>query len=347
MILKSLILRNFRSFDSREFVLSPGLTVVAGHNSRGKTNLLEAVFFTLNGHGFREDREEELIRFDTDGTSVRGVFGINGKEDTYEIDIRYKNGRPAKTYFVNKTSKRRDFYTKDLVKAVLFTPDQINIIKGSPSLRRDYFNRLLSVFDIDYKKKLTNYEMALRRRNKVLEKHTDVRALKEELKFWNEYLIKESQYLVEKRKEYIQYLNSNKKLDSKEFSIEYVKNEFTQDRLDAAFEKERIIRKTMIGPQKDDFQISVSNGILNKNVHHYASRSEERLAVFWLKLNEVKFFEKTGIKPILLLDDIFSELDIDNKMIVLGLVENYQTVATTTEDMLLKEVKTEKTIIKL
>ncbi len=347
MILKNLSLRNFRSFESRDFILSPGLTVVAGHNSRGKTNLLEAVFFTLNGHGFREDREEELIKFDTEGTSVRGVFGINAKEDTFEIDIRYKNGRTVKTYFVNRTSKRRDFYTKDLVKAVLFTPDQINIIKGSPSLRRDYFNKLLSVLDIDYKKKLTNYEMALRRRNKVLEKHSNIEALKEELKFWNEYLIKESRYLVDKRREYIEYLNSNKKLDSKEFSIEYVKNEFTQKRLDEVFEKERIIRKTMIGPQKDDFQISVSNGVLKKNVHHYASRSEERLAVFWLKLNEVKFFERTGVKPILLLDDIFSELDLDNKMIVLGLVENYQTVATTTEDILLKEIKVEKTIINL
>jgi DNA replication and repair protein RecF len=309
--------------------------------------MLESIYFVLYGHGFREEREEELIRFDTNGTAVSATFGKNGREDAFEIDIRYKAGKVTKTYFVNKTSKRRDFYTKDLVKAVLFTPDQINIIKGSPSLRRDYFNRLLSVFDLDYKKKLTNYEMALRRRNKVLEKHTNITALKGELKFWDEYLIKESKYLVEKRGEYVKYLNGNKKLDSKEFSIEYLKNEFTQPRLDESFEKERIIRKTMIGPQKDDFLISVSNGILNKNVHHYASRSEERLAVFWLKLNEVKFFESTGDKPILLLDDIFSELDLDNKKIVLGLVENYQTVATTTEEGLMKEINAEKKVIDL
>ncbi len=113
------------------------------------------------------------------------------------------------------------------------------------------------------------------------------------------------------------------------------------------FEKERVIRKTMIGPQKDDFEITMFNGDISKNVHHYASRSEERLAVFWLKLNEVKFFEMIGNKPILLLDDIFSELDLANKKIVLNLVEKYQTVATTTEEDLSREIKTKKTIIKL
>lgn len=347
MILKKLVVHNFRSFNDREFVLSPRLTVVTGHNSRGKTNMLEAVYFTLNGLGFREDKEEELMRFDTDQTSVEGIFDNKGREDAYEIDIRERSGLTVKTYFVNKTSKRRDFYTKSLLKAVLFTPDQINIIKGSPSLRREYFNRLLSSIDLNYKKRLTNYEMALRRRNKVLEKHVSVEALREELKFWNDYLINESKYVVEKRAEYIDYLNANQKLDSRIFSIKYLKNEFTKDKLNEAFEKERIIRKTMIGPQKDDFQIEISNGKESKDVHRYASRSEERLAVFWLKLNEVKYFESTGIKPILLLDDIFSELDFDNKKIVLGLVESYQTVATTTEEELADVIKAEKKVIKL
>lgn len=347
MILKNLILRNFRSFDKREFVLSPGLTVVIGHNSRGKTNMLEAVYFILNGHGFREDREEELVKFDQSDAVVTGRFMKNEVNDNFEISITQKNGRAVKTYFVNNTSKRKDFYTKQLVKAVLFTPDQINIIKGSPSLRRDYFNRLLSVFDLDYRKKLVNYEMALRRRNKVLEKHTSIAALKEELKFWNDYMEKEAQFLTKTREEYVNYLNSNMGLDSKEFSIAYLKNEFNKSRLAEVFEKEQVIRRTMVGPQKDDFEITMSNGILKKNVHHYASRSEERLAVFWLKLNEVKYFEKSGDKPLLLLDDIFSELDLDNKKIVLNLVENYQTVATTTEGELLKEIKTEKKIIEL
>lgn len=347
MILKKLALRNFRSFEKNEFAFSPALTVVAGHNSRGKTNLLEAVFFVLNGHGFREEREEELIKFQANETSVVGEFERDGQKDVFEIDIRVKDNFTSKNFFVNKTSKGRSFYTKQLLKAVLFTPDQINIIKGPPSLRRDYFNKLISIMDLEYKKKLTNYEMALRRRNKVLEKHTSVPSLREELKFWDEYLETESVYITRKREKYLEYLNSNKKLDSKEFSIEYVKNEFSRKRLDEVFEKEMLVRRTMIGPQKDDFRISVSNGIINKDVHHYASRSEERLAVFWLKINEVKYYTTTGDKPILLLDDIFSELDHDNKQIVLQLVAEYQTVATTTEEDLMKEGKMEKRIIGL
>lgn len=347
MKLAQLILFNFRNFGEREFKFSPHLSIIIGKNSRGKTNLLEAVFFAATGHGFREEKEEELLRFNQEIARVNAAFDNGASKDIFEITVKKTGDKVVKTFFVNKTSKRHDFYQKQMPGLVLFTPDQINIIKGSPHLRRDYFNKLISSFDPTYKKHLTNYEAAIRRRNKILEKHVNVDYLREELKFWNEYLEREAMPITQKRLEYVDFLNGRKKLDSKKFDIEYVKNEFSQKLLEKIFEKERLIRKTLIGPQKDDFRINIDDGEIRKDVHHYGSRSEERLAVFWLKINELNYFENVGRVPILLLDDIFSELDLENKKIVLGLIEKYQTIATTTEGELLKEVKVEKETIKL
>lgn len=347
MNLIDLSLHNFRNFKEDKFAFSPSLTVIVGKNSQGKTNLLEAIHFILTGIGFREEKEEELIHFGKHETFVKGNFKLKEGRESFEINISKKDGSVSKNFFVNKTNKKHFSYKKELPGVVLFTPEQITIINGSPQIRRDYFNKTISLFDLEYKKRLNNFENALRRRNKVLEKHVNDSQLREELIFWDNYLIKESSYITLKRQEYIDYLNSHKKLDSKEFSIVYLKNEFTKKRLDDVYEKEKLIRKTLIGPQKDDFQIFVDDFRIKKDVHHFGSRSEERLAVFWLKINELSFYEKHLIKPMLLLDDIFSELDLDNKKIVLNLIEKYQTVATTTEKELLDNVKIEKEIIKL
>ena len=146
----------------------------------------------------------------------------------------------------------------------------------------------------------------------------------------------------------MEFLNNNQKLDSKIFKIDYLKNEFNKNRLEDVREKEKIIRKTIIGPQKDDFIISISDDILTKDVHHFGSRSEQRLAIFWLKMNELKFFEENfQKKSLLLLDDIFSELDVDNKKLIFSLITKYQTVATTTEDKLINKAKVSKKTIQL
>jgi len=346
MVLEKISLKNFRSFSDSRFVLNHGLNVICGSNSIGKTNLLEAVYFLTNGQGFREEKEEELVRFEENEAVVTGLFNDSGNEITLEIRIKKETSSEKKYYFVNKTVKRRSFYIRETGSSVLFAPDQISLIRGSPSLRREYFNRTITATDDDYRSKLLNYEMALRRRNKILEKYKDEKTLDEELSFWNDYLIRESSYLTKKRQDYVDFLNLRPKLDSRSFSIEYLRNDFTADRLAKVFEKEKIIRRTLVGPQKDDFKITIYDKNKGKNVHLYASRSEERLAVFWLKINEVKYLEEIGRKPILLLDDIFSELDDHNKKIIMSLIRRYQTIITTTEtDGFLKDSK--ETIIRL
>lgn len=344
MILKQITLENFRNIKSGQYTFSPSLTVIQGNNSKGKTNLLESIYFLITGTGFREEKEAELINFDKNYLTVGGFFDDGQENNTYLIRIEKKDAKTVKSFYLNKTLKRHLFYQKELPGAVLFTPEQITIINGPPSERRKYFNILISSYDNEYKKRLNNYEVAIRKRNRILEKHGEVQTLIDELKFWNEYIEKQADYITFSRQQYIDFLNNNKKLDSKEFSIKYLKNEFNQINLKKVFEKEKLIRKTLIGPQKDDFRIIINN---DKDIHHYGSRSEERLAVFWLKINELRYFEKLNKKPLLLLDDIFSELDKNNQKVIFPLIRNYQTVATTTEKKIFESIRILKNVINL
>ncbi len=349
MLLKQLVLINFRNFSDKKIDLSPFLTLIIGKNSLGKTNILEGIYFFVNGFGFREIKEEELLSFGKNEAMVEGVVTINKDEDLRcAVKMSLIDQRISKKFFINKTERKHSQYVDDQIKTILFSPEQINIIIGSPQLRREYFDKMIAVFDLEYKKRLINYQAALRKRNKVLELRIPVDKLQGELKFWDEYLIKQGRYLTKKRQAYIDFLNDNQELDSKKFSIVYLKNEINELRLKENFPESIRYRKTLIGPQKDDFQIFVNSSYGKKNVHHFGSRSEQRLAVFWLKINEIKYFEKFfKKKPIILLDDIFSELDQNNQKTIIPLISQYQTVATTTEEGVVNLIKIPKSVINL
>ncbi len=357
MILKKIAFHNFRSFESVSFEINPFLTIVIGENARGKTNLLEGIHVLMHGEGFREDKEEELLYIDKKTGYVEGLFSIGDDSFMFKVAIDHKPGHIEKHFFVNKTKRQLSQYVQEQIKTVLFSPEKIEIINGSPSIRREYIDKWIAYYDFEYKKKLDNYTNAIRRRNKVLEMHKTEEQLKEELRFWNDYCMEQAAYIFTKRTELTEFLNKHPKLDAKSFTIEYQSNEFNQERLDKVYEEEKRWRKTLIGPQKDDFQISMwSKSSLppgkwnppagKKNIHHYGSRSEQRMAVFWLKLNEILYYEETRKKkPLLLLDDVFSELDIHNKKIVLDLIKKYQSLVTTTEHEIVDIAEVPNTII--
>jgi len=340
MILKNISFHNFRNFENKQFNINPHLTAIFGDNAKGKTNLLEGIYFILRGEGFRESREEQLIRFIEKNGYVDAKLEDSKTKDisNLRIDLSINNFGLGKTYFLEKTKKGRHSYLKDLVTVVLFSPEQIEIIDRTMSFRREYFDKFLSGIDSEYKKRLTNYNQAIRKRNKILELSFKNLNIKQELDFWNKYLIDQGQYLIDKRRSYTKYLNSNKVIDSKEFEINYRENKLSLDRFDESLPKELLIRRTLIGPHRDEYHIFMVNKSLpKKNIHMYGSRSEQRLGLFWLKINELKyledFFKK---KPVLLLDDIFSELDHKNQKLIFNLIGDYQTVITSTEKELTK-----------
>ncbi len=335
MRLVSLELHHFRNYTNSTFFISPQITVVIGPNSQGKTNLLEAIHCILNGYGFRESKEEELLTIGASEAFIR-ADATNGSNVHYQIYYRKLSAGVEKIFSVNNSKQRYATYIKDSTRSILFSPDQINLIIGPPDGRRKYIDRLLSFYDYEYKKRLNNYEQGLRKRNKVLEGYRSREALVEELQFWNSYLEGQAAYITAAREAYISFLNEKPDIHSRIFKIEYRMNMFTADRAQSAFEQEQVIRRTTIGPQKDDFQISKKEGEDCVNIHLYGSRSEQRLALFWLHLREIEYCQnKTGKKPILLLDDIFSELDKDNRKLILSLISDFQTILTTTEEDIL------------
>jgi len=347
MLLTTISLHQFRNVDKATYPIGKHLTMVIGENARGKTNILESTLFLLNGTGFRESKEDELIMFEKNQGYVEGIFKSESDTLHFKVYLEKSNTSTLKVFFLQKARKRQREYLLEQTRAVLFSPEQIEIIIGSPEKRRSYFNSVISLFYPDYKKKLVNYESAVRKRNKVLELVRDEGRLQSELSFWNSYLIEQGNYITTKRGEYIRYLNNHPKLDSKEFKIIYQKNEVTKERFTEKYELEKRMKKTAIGPQKDDFTIFLKNSF-DRNIHHFGSRSEQRLGVFWLKMNEILFIrEHFDKKPILLLDDVFSEFDVHNKKLILDLITSYQTILTTTEEEVVELIDIDKEVIRL
>jgi len=340
MILKTISYHNFRNFDKKNFEINPCLTAILGDNARGKTNLLEGIYFILRGEGFRESREEQLIKFTEKNSYVDAKLEEKKTKDiiNLRIDLTLNDFGLSKTYFLEKTKKGRHSYLKNLIPVVLFSPEQIEIIDRTMSIRRDYFDKFLSSVDPEYKKKLANYNLALRRRNKILEIGFNSPNIDAELEYWNKLLISNGSYLILKRRNYIVYLNSNRTIDSKHFEIEYVENKISDERLKESLHKELLIKRTIVGPHRDEYNIFLANKPEEKkDIHLYGSRSEQRLGLFWLKINELTYLENYfKRKPILLLDDIFSELDHHNQKLIFNLIGDYQTIMTSTEKELIK-----------
>ena len=257
MILKTISYHNFRNFDKKNFEINPCLTAILGDNARGKTNLLEGIYFILRGEGFRESREEQLIKFTEKNSYVDAKLEEKKTKDiiNLRIDLTLNDFGLSKTYFLEKTKKGRHSYLKNLIPVVLFSPEQIEIIDRTMSIRRDYFDKFLSSVDPEYKKKLANYNLALRRRNKILEIGFNSPNIDAELEYWNKLLISNGSYLILKRRDYISYLNSNKTIDSKNFEIEYVANKISNERLKESLQKELLIKRTTVGPHRDEYNI--------------------------------------------------------------------------------------------
>ena len=331
MLLQSIALRNFRNYTESTFSFSPRITYIHGPNAHGKTNLLEAIHFICTGKGIKDEKQEEMITFDAEEADIQAHFSA----DHIAADLRIHlsvHEKIIKTYFVDTAKKMLYTYMRSAPPVVLFTPERISIIDGSPAQRRSYIDDILCKIDIHYLKNLKNYESGLHRRNKILESEHDHTKLKERLQFWDEYLIKQAVYLVNKRQWICNIFNSQPPLNKHIFHTTYIPNEISEHRFHDYFIKETYQKRTLIGPQRDEFVITLQKDGKDIDTKKFASRGEQRLALIWLTLEQLGLYlRELKTSPLLLLDDIFSELDDDNKKIVTELVEKHQSVITTTE----------------
>ena len=229
-----------------------------------------------------------------------------------------------------------DFAGKLVV--VLFRPEDLLLVEGSPGERRDWLDEVLSGVDREYLRSLLAYEKALRRRNKILDLIREGEVGRTQLAFWDGLLVKHGTELTNKRRDLVEAVNQYWQKAGNNLSLEYDASGISEARLAQYKNEEVAAGYTLVGPHKDEliFKSSTSStssrSSTSNNLATYGSRGEQRMAVLWLKMAELQFVEsRLGERPVLLLDDIFSELDEVHRRMVVGLTQKQQTIMTATE----------------
>ena len=338
MKLQKIYLKNYRNYDDILLELNNNLNIIIGDNAQGKTNLLESIYVLAVTKSFLSISDKNLINFNSRYSMIKGIVDYNGSYDELELLIN-ENGKVVK---INKKEikKLSDYISK--MNVILFSSDSIRIFKDSPSCRRKYFNIQISQINKIYLANLNNYNLVLRQRNEFLKiininKESDMNYLD----ILNDKYIGLSIVIYNFRRKYVDLVN--KYIDdifSSITGLEGLKmiytsnvsnldNDMFKDKLKSNLLREIQYKITFIGPNRDDFYFDL-NG---KNLSLYGSNGQIRSAVLALKLAEVKLFtDVLSDTPILLLDDIFSELDIDKRNKVIKYLDNdIQTIVTTTD----------------
>ena len=332
MQLSSLQLQNFRNYRKKAFSFSANTTLFVGDNAIGKTNILEAIYLLAIGRSFRATREQQMILY---GQELARVVGeVNGSRLELVLTTGKIQGEktPRKRYLVNGVAKRKMDFVGNL-RAVSFRPEDIELVLGSPATRRDYLDSVLEQSNREYRRSHLAYQKGLRRRNKLLEKIREGEAERKQLLFWNQLLIKNGELVSRGREEMIEFVNSQLIERDLDLKLKYDHSNISQTRLDKYANEEVAAATTLVGPHRDDFNfISQRQGKAEKDLSIYGSRGEQRMAVLMTKLAELEFIHhQVEEKPILLLDDIFSELDDQHCHEVLSLLPHQQTIMTITD----------------
>ncbi len=347
MILQSLTLSNFRSYKKIHFDFSPRVTVIIGPNTAGKSNLIESLFLLSAGKSFRADKDVQMIAFGANLARVTGIVADSDGKETLEVLVSSlasnETSRSFSKKFVRNGVPKRRVDFAGILPSLLFVPSDLDIITSSPSHRRGFLDSVLDLVDRDYRMSTTAFTKALRQRNALLEmaRETGVRN-DQQFSYWDDLLIKNGNYITQKREEFLTYCNEQTK-DLLQFSVVYDKSTISRDRLDHYRTAEAGSGITLVGPHRDDVFVELEKG---RDVRHFGSRGQQRLVVLQLKLLQLSFIEKKlGQRPLLLLDDIFSELDNEHIQDVLEIVGMQQTILTTTHQEFVPQELRERAVV--
>ncbi len=331
MFLKQLNLTNFRNYSNLSLVFDHRPTIFVGNNAAGKSNILEAVYLLSTTKSLRVESEDELILDKKEFTRVEG-FVVEETPATGETELLILINRPTsevgfrKKVLINGISKRVVDFVGNLP-AVIFYPSDIEMVTGSPSLRRWHLDISLAQADSKYKKALSLYEQFLTSRNRVLKRIKEGEGRTDELTYWTEGLLVNAEVISQKRKEFFEFVESLKD-PLGDFGFKFVQSEVSAERLTNTQSREIAASATLIGPHRDDYTIEL-NG---RHLSHFGSRGEQRTATLAFKLAQLEFMSATyGKRPILLLDDVFSELDENHRSLVGEIALKQQTIISTIE----------------
>ena len=348
MILKQLSVINFRNYEEADLSLNSKINIFYGQNAQGKTNLLESIYFLSFTKSHRSFIDNNLIR---NGEKYLKIKGIIKTESLFDTKLEISLEKDKKNIFVDGDiyKKVSDYITK--LNIIIFYPDDLDIIKGSPNIRRRYINSEISQYDNNYLLILNKFRKIQHMRNDYLKKIISYNNYdKQYFIIINDYYIKSSIDIYFARNNFIDELN--KYIDKifydltglKGFHIEYKNSlnidnfynisfneieELFKEKLNNCFDSELKIGSTLIGPNKDDIEFFLND----LNLKNYGSQGQQRIAVLTTKLAEIEILKNHSLEtPILLLDDVFSELDDEKKNRLLKYInQDIQTIITTTD----------------
>lgn len=351
MHVESIKLINFRNYINLDIKLNKNLNIFLGPNAQGKTNLLESIYISSSGKSYRTSRDRELINVDKDA----GYIGLKVIKDEFEkyIEVKFERDR-NKRVRINRVETDKLSELIGQINVVIFSPEDLNLVKGGPSERRTFLDEEISQIKPRYKHNLSQYNKILFQRNNLLKQ---IKYNNKDLKMidvWNTQLIDSGIEVILSRKEFIGKLSLisrdiHTKLteDNEELSVNYLPS-FNIDKLDKEEIKEKFrkllekdlnkdIEKgtTSLGPHKDDVDILINN--MSSRI--YGSQGQQRTSALSLKLAEVDLIkQEIGEYPILLLDDVLSELDINRRKSIIKTFKDVQTIITTTDDVEIDEL---------
>ena len=336
MLITSIELQNFRNYKSQKIELCPSINIFYGDNAQGKTNIIESIFLTAFGKSFRTSKEKEMICKDTDFSNILVMYKNNRREGNIKIQISDK-----KIITVNGVKIKKLSELLGTINVVLFTPDDINILKEGPSKRRKFLDMMIGQIRPKYIHNLSNYLKVLEERNNYLKQVRNENYDDKLFEIWDEKLAEYGEIIYKYRKEFINKIEDKIKAVHKEITAnkedieikyisDYIEKEAFLQKLKSKRKIDIIKGYTTEGIQKDDFVIYINNEPLNV----YGSQGQHRTAILSLKLCELEILkEETSENPILLLDDFMSELDEKRITNFLKYIKNIQVIITCTEEI--------------
>lgn len=328
MALQKLALTNFRNHKKRELSFDK-TTIIIGKNTAGKTNILEAINYLSLTKSFKAEQEVDVINLEDSFARIEAH--VTEDSDKTRLSILFNNQKriSPKKYLVNDVARRAADFASHFI-SVLFTPEDISVISGSPGERRRYIDSILFKSHKKYRISAHIYDKALRHRNRMLH---DMREGKKrysdrDFEYWDNLLIEHGNVMTSFRRQFVDFVTDGSKVIFP-FQMMYDTSLVTPERFQKYFEAERGAGVTLIGPQRDDFFFYYPD--TENPIREYGSRGEQRLTLLQLKLFEIEYLRNNTEKnPTLLLDDIFSELDDKNIQKVFTLAPYQQTIITTT-----------------
>jgi len=334
MLIKSIKLKNYRNYEILDLTFDFKTNILYGDNAQGKTNILEALYLSGTTKSHRGTKDKDLIQFGFDESHLEVV--IEKGDSKFKVDMHLKKNSP-KGIAINKVPIRRASELFGIVHFVFFSPEDLNIIKDGPSARRRFIDLELSQLDKVYLSNLSNYNRIINQRNSLLKNVHRQESILETLDVWDMQLIKYGNRIIEQRNKFIEQINKiisnihNKLTNGKEnIKITYEKNigDFTLEQaLKRNRERDIRMRSTSSGPHRDDLCFMIGD----MDIRQFGSQGQQRTAALSLKLSEITLVKDlTGDTPVLLLDDVLSELDKHRQNYLLESIRDIQTMITCT-----------------